>query len=712
MASARGMKVWLFFAWFQACIMLVLANSICILVILPLHYGSNTDGSQPLLRLGQKTLTNEILPGGLVAVESINNNTKILPGYQLSVEVIYTDKCSVNTPKWGSHGLLLKFVNSTLYQNNNISGVTGFLCHETVSMAFQSTNKSTLKATLSALILAQHSQDLMVQVVKAWFAFMNNRGWTQFGIITDITDSYSFHMAQLLLEGARKHSVAVSMNIQHCCATEIHTALPNIIFVSVNAQNAVQLVCSMYQKQQLWPKHVWVFHSNWYEKFLSEEINNTTMCDVTLALEGLILLRNQLRPDDLNSQLESGISYQNYYNQYTTKLVEIEAMFETSLKPNVYANRLHDLVLATALKLDNNYVAQLESFTFRGAQGIVKVNANGWVQTNINFIQVRDLDEICIAVFNISGELHFNDLQFEKNAQVYKPFIHVSGGSLAYTAGLAIEIMLGSLLTTFMLILFICFRKEPEVKSTSFILSLLMFLGCYLTLLYLSLLLHFDQSTDTLHTSHLHNLCKSQPWLSGLGIPLTLVLSVLIVKMLRVYHIFNRLVPGSVGKHCSDLFLMVYVMILLIPNIVIHIVWSMVDGYALSLEYTVFLTDAIKVKKQCVSQHFYDWLTVLVIYFALLLLVLLVVAIKSRKIRLMHFKDTKKVNALVFAGNVDLFLTLSYWLFLRGINAENHITHLPLHFGHSAFVFMCQILLFAPKLLPPLQRYFSKKVKT
>ena len=690
----------------QAFVMFVVADSLSILTILPLCYhGSDSDSS---FRLGLK-VSNEIIPGGLVAVENINKDLR----HQLSIslKVIHAGECSGNVLQSDPQELLLKFVNSTFY-DKNISGVIE-LCHGTVSMAFDLSHAITSKTVLSGLISTQNSRKLILsQVVSAWYSFMNYVGWTQFGIITDSNDAYSFHLAKSLLEGARKHGVNIIMNIQHCCTTEIHSPLPNIIFVSASARNAMHLLCTIYEKQQLWPKHVWVLHSNWYDTALSDSAvndNAQSECNISLAREGVIILRNQLRPDDVHSLLESGITYRNYFNQYvnTTKLMELQTRDNISLQPNVYANRLHDLVLAAALKLNNSYTQKHGSFTFRGAQGIVKVNSNGWVQSDINFVQVRDTHEICVAVHNISGEIHFIDLLFKDAASSYKSRVRVKGGSVFYTIGLATQIALGSLLTTVMLILLVIFRKEPEVKSTSFTLSLLMFLGCYLTLLYLSLLLHFDQSYNSLHALHLHNLCRSQPWLSGLGIPLTLTVVVLLVKMLRVYHIFNRLLPGSVGKPCSDLFLTVYVMILLIPSIIIHIVWFAFDEYTLSVEYTSFHADIIEVKKQCVSQYFYHWLSVLSANLALLLLALLIVAVKSRKIRLNHFKDTKKVNALVFAGNVDLFLTLSYWLFLRGIDAENHITHLPLHFGHSAFVLLCQILLFAPKVLPPSQRYIS-----
>lgn len=667
-----------------------LIDSTSILTILPRYNNGSTNS----------TLSFRMELGAVV--ETINRDL----GRQLSLEFLdIGDICSVDSSlsESQSHDMLIRFVNSTVYQGKNISGVIE-LCHGTVSTVsdLSHTRLGLVKFALSSLFLAQSSHNLVLrQVVRAWYSFMNYLEWTQFGIIADTTNAYYFQLDKLLIEEGREHGVNITMNIQRCCTAEILelSHLPNIVFISASAQNSIRLLYTLHKMQQLWPRRV-----------LSESKSDNVLkeCNVSIAQQGVIFLKYQHRPDDVNSLLDSGITY----GSYTAKVMQIRMKSDKiSLEPDAYTNRLYDLVLATALKLNSSYMLEHDSFTFRGAQGIAEVNSNGWVQSNVKFVQRRGTYKACLAVYNISDEIHFTNPSFKEVASSYNPHILVIGGSLLYTMGLAIEIALGYLLTTLLLVLLVVFRNEPEVKSTSFTLSLLMFAGCYLTLLYLSLLLHFDQPSDALHILHLNNLCRSQPWFSGLGIPLTLAIVVLLIKMLRVYHIFTRLIPGAVGKLCSDLFLMVYVLILLIPNILIHIVWSAIDEFTVSIEYVSFHTDIIEVKKQCVSKYFYHWLSILSGNLAFLLLALLVVAVKSRKIRLTHFKDTKKANALVFAANVALFLTLSYWLFLRGINAENHITHLPLHFGHSAFVLLCQVLLFAPKVLPPLQRYILNIIK-
>ena len=225
------MKQQLYLVTLQVLVVLVLAESASILTLLPFNYpGSHADSS---FRLELNAVVETIKQG---------------MGQKLNIEVISAGECNTNSSQSKSHDLLINLVNSTLYQGMNISGVTE-LCHG-ISVLFDSSHVSTLyKSALSGLAATKTSHKLILsQVASAWYRFMNHAGWTQFGIITDTKDAYTFQLAQLLIERAQEHAVKVITNIQHCCTSEIHSPLPNIIFVSVSTQNAVRLLCTLYKK--------------------------------------------------------------------------------------------------------------------------------------------------------------------------------------------------------------------------------------------------------------------------------------------------------------------------------------------------------------------------------------------------------------------------------------------------------------------------------
>ena len=99
--------------------------------------------------------------------------------------------------------------------------------------------------------------------------------------------------------------------------------------------------------------------------------------------------------------------------------------------------------------------------------------------------------------------------------------------------GIAVVVIAFIGILTFITIIFIAyvyFRNEPEIKATSFSVSLCMFLGYYLMLLFVPFLLMESQPEEELGLSG-DFLCNTLVILSGVGIPCVLILAFLFVKM-------------------------------------------------------------------------------------------------------------------------------------------------------------------------------------
>ena len=260
---------------------------------------------------------------------------------------------------------------------------------------------------------------------------------------------------------------------------------------------------------------------------------------------------------------------------------------------------------------------------------------------------------------------------------------------------------------TIMLIGYIYFRNEPEVKSTSFMLSLLIFFGCYLNLIVLLLLLYLDQPIS-ISVVVLNTICGILPWISGLGVSTSLIIATVLVKLARVYHIFNRMTPKPLGKKSSDLFLAGYVLLILSPLVVILITWTVTDRFKIT-----FRPSSMSgfIQRQCLSDYLTIWIPLLVLNLVVLFLVLMIVALRSHHIREKHFRRTRRVNMFIFCLFFNIALPLSYWWLLEnlGTAVPLYIATIPLHIGHSGVVLLCQLLLIAPKLLMPLSRCLCGK---
>ena len=111
----------------------------------------------------------------------------------------------------------------------------------------------------------------------------------------------------------------------------------------------------------------------------------------------------------------------------------------------------------------------------------------------------------------------------------------------------------------------------------------------------------------------------------------------------------------------------------------------------------------IEIETTCHSNYENVWLALLLACLFLLSAAVVIVAVKSRKIRLTRFKDTKKVNLLIFLLYIVGICTFSYWKILSdaGFVIPSVII---LYVEHMLTAFLCQTILFVPKIWPALHK--------
>lgn len=263
-------------------------------------------------------------------------------------------------------------------------------------------------------------------------------------------------------------------------------------------------------------------------------------------------------------------------------------------------------------------------------------------------------------------------------------------------------------LVTFSLVLYIYFRNEPVVKATSVSLSSMIYIGNYLLILHL-----FNLNSNLLPTlykqdSRLHNcMCTLQACLNGLGIPLALIFSTLLVKMLRVYRIFS--VQRKVSKFTSsDCALALYALLITAPNALICVLWVTIDPYSGTIDFSIE-NGFLVVTFLCVSNHAFVWTALLLVYFVTMTLLLIVMAILTRKIKYRNFKDTKKVAVLSFLLILTSVSAFFYWYLLRIIDADVTLIHTVLQVSSYCAILECQGFIFGPKLFPIIREKVLRK---
>ena len=418
----------------------------------------------------------------------------------------------------------------------------------------------------------------------------------------------------------------------------------------------MQVLCEAYKRGLTWPKYAWILHSYRLDDLLQSSTSNEGSCRVQRILEGIFIF--QLTKEDSRFTLETSSTCHNFSN---------------SIGCNSYAYLLHDSVwaLISSVDTDSNEAPTL----FHSKSDSSKVYFYHNLNSMADLIGIYDGTS---RTLTNKSEIMFLDYDL--------PIVNKQLVLVPYLLPLPI---LSFIFNTILLILYIVFRNEPSIKSTSVSLSMLILIGCYVLIVYATCLV-----VDKLYQL---DLCMAFVWLGGAGLSAPLILATILVKMLRVYRIFTVLKPLKRSGHLSDFALLVYTLLILSPNIIVLILWTAIDPrYRVSniIEHPGYIENRVTCHR---SKYELAWFALTISYVFLLSFAVIVVAVKSRKIRLAQFKDTKKVNLFIFSFNIVGICTFSYWQLLldSGFVIPSLIT---IYTGHLLASFLCQIILFVPKI--------------
>ena len=210
-------------------------------------------------------------------------------------------------------------------------------------------------------------------------------------------------------------------------------------------------------------------------------------------------------------------------------------------------------------------------------------------------------------------------------------FQYSSRTATIFTAVFFFGIFFCFIVSTLSLVLYFCFCKEPGIKATSVSLSMLIFIGCYLLIVYM-LILNFTllPSYPRLSSKLRNVVCFTRVWLNALGFPIALILSTLLVKLLRVYRIFNCYSKMN-RNSCKSLTLAGLALLITSPNAVVCLIWSTADPYRSTVSLSVEAGQLV-LAEQCVSTYAIQWLVGLLIYNTVLSIILVILAIFDSKI--------------------------------------------------------------------------------
>ena len=601
----------------------------------------------------------EIRPGAVAAIEEAKNNF-----LSFNISLVEATSGPVSRYDLPYSGNVLEIIANLTWQEraSDIIGIAGVL-HPNVLEA-----TSRFQLPIISLIhfdpgphnirsSVQYMTISTLTLTDSILTFMKKMQPRKIKIITEIKQPYWKVSSQLSTKANISLDTEIIDKYQTLIsdiANRVYTSNTHVVLLSVGPSTAVPMLCEAYKIGLTWPRYAWMLHSYRFKDLLNSSLYNEE-CTAHKILEGVFIFQLTEEQNDLDSETTQG---------------------------NPYAGLLHDSVRALISSVDNSSSAHSNGssstpyFSPGSSQVYIYHNLNGTVSLTGTY----DGTSHTLTKFNASETFTDYDLP-----QIYIPNLSL------YILPLPI---LSFLFNTVLLVLYIIFRKEESVKSTSVSLSMLLFTGCYLAAIFIIL--------DILFDVYMIDQCMLLFTLSLLGLSLSLILVVLLLKMLRVYHIFTKFKVFGKSRKYKDYALLFYTALLLLPKVTLLIIRTAVDPSHRATNY-MEQPGFIMITSFCYSEHWQIWYWVLFPYYWILQGALVFVAIKTRKIRYKNFKDTKKVNLLMFLMLMIGVCGIAYLVtfFTVGLYSHSAIIVIAIQ---TLIPTACQFTLFVPKIWPPLRK--------
>ena len=555
---------------------------------------------------------------------------------------------------------------------------------------------------------------------KAMLALMDSFKWTRVSVIFDslafFFRSTGNNFAKLISLTGKDLLSTIPILRRGTAISDLFTVIDSvgsrIGYYSVTVEESAIILCEAFKRRHLWPSYVHVFLDRTVDEILSETVSCTRE-EMIMAMEGVFTLQYRLSTTN-PSALVSRMTYQDYYKEYLNELGRFEAEIGMELQENEYANSLYDQVWAFAIAMNQSLGStsmvdgsfptvyertpelrrvlshRMRNISFEGVFGPAQE-----VQTFVDIFQINKGNRTLIGVFNsyngsVSSTKQLKNIP-EDSFRTEPYLVPKSLAALVLVVQSALFIVI--VLNTIMLVYL---RREPEIKSSSLYISLIILLGCYLLCIspvFYTAYTAFYISNTTVFTM----LCNLELWLSING--LSIVFIALFFRLVRIFHIFRSF--RSTGKYWSDKYLFLYIFLGNSIAVVLLLLHTATDPLRYTMETVYIISDPPYYLQYayCSSKLTSFWVILTYGWLGLILTLIVFVAIQTRHIKRKHFKDTKKVSILAFCvcATFSLFIPFSYLLLDVNVLIGGYCFKWLAFF---AVPLLCQLFLFVPKVYP------------
>lgn len=691
----------------------------------------------------------ELIPAAQLAVEKINSKPHILPGYELHLVNVESEPCGSSLITDGLVNTYNEVFNSSL----NVVGLVGLFCStvtDTIASIFGKNSFTYLQ--LAGSTSPKHRDNStfpwLVHLIssstvfnEAFFSLAVKSKWKRVGTIYNALSALHGANAANMKVHAEESDITISESIPTTGNTDVHRVFSiltdsriRIMYVSALASDSANIVCEAHRRNTVYPGYVFIFPERSLDSLQSmAKETNCTSDQITKALEGAVFMRYRLATNN-TKLLVSETTYKDYNKKYRERLMDMVRELDTCKNislDNDYANVMHDQIWAFSLALNkllheeninltNLQLHQREDFagimrrkfrnvSFEGASGSVSFNMGMHMEESsvVDIYQVIDGNETLLGDFNQDSNktlrLFFNyTISNISDSFENRTLLLPLWESILFNSVFLVFIAV----TTFVLIFLLVFRSRPEVKASSPSLSFAMIVGCYLT--FVSALVRNIHKGFPITNYYVFTvLCNVQAWLWMIG--LTLLFSALLLRLLRINHFFHAY--GKVSPYWKDRYLVLCMLVICCGGILILTVWTIVDKAEMvtTLSYQPNTNPPffeVKVECSCKTQSL--WLFLTLSYNGIFMVVIVLLAVQTRKIRLSNYKNTKQINAFIILTCMTLGLIVPLH-YVIGIERYGSFSHFIVTFAFSCTGVYCQLFIFLPQVFTVMKNIIFRK---
>ena len=655
-----------------------------------------------------------------LAVDVINNNTSVLPDYQL--QLVKVDSGCDDPP-----GLTPYLAATVLLGEDPIVGMVGPTC-------------SSSAAFVGSLIRRDESSPVNIHVAVSGDLERRSSYLNSFGIVS--TSNFLLHAAirlirangwnrvNILYDESRlyhtsafyelDHTLATNFSIKEHFVSSTHLSIPDMILESriillfVSEDLAWKILCLASHRNITYPAYQFVVTADYAMMERVASTVNSNHCGIDIFMAGTVFIN-----------FEVSLSEEKGWERIPKRAAYyLDAFWSLSLALHATQQQLGGLSSSSLEKMRRqNQILRQEilALDFDGYSGKIRFsNSTGFVHRNVSIHQYTERQLTLLATLSPDTlELNLEDtgefLPWEiVNVTVYTPTI-LAPKSLAYLS----IVLTGAVLIGVAILhtLTVIYRRTKSVKASSYKMLHLAYTGSYLLLVcsfahtWLLGLTRPNDFTTRCYLWHVVNM--------SLATGLTMIMSMLCVRTWRLYRIF--IFYKNPGRLLSNRALAVVVFACVSISALVSLLWVTLDPLTPVIvsresELDIFVNRSVKgvqmlqhTELTCQSSWFFEWFLSLHAFTFILSLVLAVLMVLTRKIPQKIFKaDHENVMRMNYMVSLSAALVIAvYVILLKQTDTPEFVTirFVLMMIGLNANVAVISGLLYLPPLYPTLKNF-------